>query len=81
MTQKLETWLFIVALGHIAIGIALPFVAFSSGFDFYADKIRESFWGGALIPPEAEAFQRWISGTLRSHCRKLGSSNGLPCSC
>lgn len=60
MKRRLETWLFIVALGHIVLGVALPFWAFSSGFDFYAEKIRESFWGGALIPPEAEAFQRWI---------------------
>jgi hypothetical protein len=60
MMRRLEKWLFIVALGHIAVGVALPFVAFSSSFDFYAERIRESFWGGALIPPEAEAFQRWI---------------------
>ena len=60
VTRKLEIWLFIVALGHIAAGVALPFVAFSSGFDLYAERIRESFWGGALMPPEAEAFQRWI---------------------
>lgn len=60
MKKKLETWLFIVALGHIAVGVALPFVAFSGGFDLYAEKISESFWAGSLIPPEAEAFQRWI---------------------
>lgn len=60
MKRKLETWLFIVALGHIVAGLALPFVAFSSGFDLYAERIRESFWGGAIIPPEADAFQRWI---------------------
>ena len=58
--RRLETWLFIVALGHIVFGVALPFLAFSSGFDFYSEKIRASFWSGALIPPEAEAFQRWI---------------------
>ncbi|WP_051304476.1 hypothetical protein [Chitinilyticum litopenaei] len=60
VTKKLEKWLLMVALGHIAVGVALPFVAFSSGFDFYAEKLRMSFWSGALIPPEAEAFQRWI---------------------
>jgi hypothetical protein len=58
--RNLETWLFIVALGHIVAGAALPLVAFSRGFDLYAERIRESFWGGALVPPEAEAFQRWI---------------------
>jgi hypothetical protein len=58
--RNFETWPFIVAFGHIVAGVALPFVAFSSGFDFYAERIRESFWCGALVPPEAEAFQRWI---------------------
>jgi hypothetical protein len=57
---NLAIWLLIVALGHVVVGAALPFVAFSSGFDFYAEKIRASFWGGAVPPPEAEAFQRWI---------------------
>lgn len=58
--KNLETWLFVVALAHILIGLSLPFIAFSSGFDFYAEKIRETFWSDALIPPEADAFQRWI---------------------
>lgn len=58
--KKLEVWLLIVAFGHIVAGTALPFIAFSSLFDIYAATIRESFWGGAPIPPEAEEFQRWI---------------------
>lgn len=58
--KKLEIWLFIVAVSHIFAGIALPLVAFFSGFEIYSEKIRDAFWGGALVPPEAEAFQRWI---------------------
>jgi hypothetical protein len=60
VAKKLELWLSIIALGHMMAGIALPFIAFSSIFDIYAAAIRESFFGGAPIPPETEAFQRWI---------------------
>ena len=60
-TKKiLQTWLFAVAIGHILAGFALPFIAYSSAFDYYADHIREIFWAGQFVPAEAEMFQRWI---------------------
>jgi hypothetical protein len=60
MIEHLKKWLLLVAIGHVAFGVALPFVAFSGNFDFYAAKIRYSFWNGTPVPAEAEAFERWI---------------------
>jgi hypothetical protein len=60
MIKHLKKWLLLVAIGHVAAGVALPFVALSGNFDFYAEKIRYSFWNGIPVPPEAEAFERWI---------------------
>ncbi|HQS57533.1 MAG: hypothetical protein B7Y56_09330 [Gallionellales bacterium 35-53-114] len=60
LSKNLERWLYIVAIGHILLGFALPVLAFSSGFDFYAGQLRDTFWGAATVPAEALAFQRWI---------------------
>lgn len=56
----LQTWLYMVALGHILVGLALPFVAYSSYFDAYAALLRETFWGALPVSDESLAFQRWI---------------------
>ena len=60
MRKILEHWLYLVAIGHILAGLALPLLAYSSAFDFYAELIRGAFWPGTQVPPEADSFQRWI---------------------
>lgn len=60
MKRILERWLLVVAAGHVVGGLALPLIAYTSGFDFYLAQLSATFWGGAAAPAEAEAFQRWI---------------------
>jgi len=58
--RLLENWLLGVAAAHVILGLAVPFIAYSGAFDFYAAQLATTFWNGAAVPPEAQAFQRWI---------------------
>jgi hypothetical protein len=60
MNKILETWLLFVAVAHVVAGLAVPFIAYSGAFDFYAMQLAAAFWGGGPVPLEAENFQRWI---------------------
>jgi hypothetical protein len=60
MKRILESWLLMVAVGHVALGLLMPFIAYSAAFDFYAAQLAAMFWEGGPVPPQAESFQRWI---------------------
>jgi hypothetical protein len=60
MKRLLENWLLGVAAGHVVLGLLMPFIAYSSVFDFYAAQLAVTFWDGGPVPPQAESFQRWI---------------------
>jgi hypothetical protein len=60
MKRKLESWLTFVAIAHVVLGLAVPFIAYSGAFDAYAAQVAAAFWGGGAVPPEAQAYQRWM---------------------
>ncbi len=60
LNRILTYWLYAIAWGHILLGIALPFIAYSSSFDFYAGLLQTTFWSGMPAPEQALQFQRWI---------------------
>lgn len=53
-------WLLLAAYGHILAGIAIPFIAYSNGFDYYSGLLQQTFWPHAAVPAETLDFQRWI---------------------
>jgi hypothetical protein len=60
MNRLLQTWLLAIAWLHLAIGLAIPFIAHSGLFDPYSALLQQAFWPGQTVPPETLAFQRWI---------------------
>jgi hypothetical protein len=60
MTRFLQKWLLVLAWLHLAIGLAIPFIAYSALFDSYSARLQQAFWPGLTVPPETLAFQRWI---------------------
>lgn len=60
MQEKLIAWLKLVALGHILLGLAVPLLAFSSGFDFYAEQIQRAFWPNTGMPEQVLDYARWM---------------------
>lgn len=60
MTRFLQNWLLALAWLHLAIGLAIPFIAHSALFDHYSALLQTAFWPGQSVPAEALSFQRWI---------------------
>jgi hypothetical protein len=60
MLPFLQTWLLALAWLHLAVGIALPFVAYSGAFGYYSGLLQQIFWPSAAVPAETVEFQRWI---------------------
>jgi len=60
MNRFLQTWLLAIAWLHLAIGVAIPFIAHSGLYDHYSALLQHAFWPGQIVPPETLAFQRWI---------------------
>jgi len=58
--KSLGRWMLLVALGHIAVGIAIPVFAYSTAFDLYGGLLKEAFWLVHEVPPETKEFQRWM---------------------
>lgn len=56
----LEKWLLLVAWGHVVAGIAIPLIAYSTGFDYYSALLHRAFWPGEAVPAQTVEFQRWI---------------------
>jgi predicted DCC family thiol-disulfide oxidoreductase YuxK len=57
---RLETWLLLVAWGHIFIGLAIPLLAYSGAFAYYSGLLHQAFWPGLAMTGETVQFQRWI---------------------
>lgn len=60
MTRLLQNWLLALAWLHLAIGLAIPFIAYSALFDYYSALLQAAFWPGQSVPAETLSFQRWI---------------------
>ena len=60
MTRFLQNWLLALAWLHLAIGLAIPFIAHSALFDYYSELLQTAFWPGQSVPTETLSFQRWI---------------------
>jgi hypothetical protein len=59
-----KRWLFIVGLIVTAFGILLAFFSGTMLFESFNSRIDHVFWGGAAVPQNVVAFQRWINGVL-----------------
>ncbi len=60
MTRFLQNWLLLLAWLHLAIGLAVPVIAYSALFGHYSALLQAAFWPGQALSPETLAFQRWI---------------------
>lgn len=54
----LVRWMYGVGIAHLAVGLALPWIADAALFDAYHRGIESSFWG-AQAGPAARAQQVW----------------------
>ncbi len=87
-SRILQRWLMLLALGHVAAGIAIPFAAYTPAFDHYSGLLHEAFWPAQLVPQATVEFQRWIIalfgptiasiGVVMAYLVRAGSRTGEP---
>lgn len=59
LTRKwLVHWLYAAAVGHLLVGVLLPWIADAAFLDGYHRSISACFWGGEA-PASAKAQQAW----------------------
>ncbi len=68
----MEKWLLLIAYGHIAAGIAIPVVAYSSVFDYYSGLLQAAFWPAQPVPMAAIEFQRWFAALFGPTIASVG---------
>jgi hypothetical protein len=68
----LEKWLLLLAYGHIAAGIAIPVVAYSSVFDYYSCLLQAAFWPAQPVPMATIEFQRWFAALFGPTIASVG---------
>ncbi len=56
--QWVIRWMYATVIGHLAVGMALPWMMDAALFEPYHRSIEAAFWG-ALAPPAARAQQVW----------------------
>lgn len=58
--SRLRTWLVLVGLVHVAIGIAMPLLIASSLGDDYLAQLWQAFYAGAMPDAPTQALVRWL---------------------
>ena len=68
----MEKWLLLLSYGHIAAGIAIPVVAYSSAFDYYSGLLQTAFWPAQEVPMATVEFQRWFAALFGPTIASVG---------
>lgn len=68
----MEKWLLLLSYGHIVAGIAIPFVAYSSAFDYYSGLLQQAFWPAQAVPQATIEFQRWFAALFGPTIASVG---------
>ncbi len=86
--DMMEKWLLLLAYGHIVAGVAIPFVAYSTAFNYYSALLQQAFWPAQTVPGATVEFQRWIValfgptiasvGVVMVFLVKAGAKNAQP---
>jgi hypothetical protein len=68
----MEKWLLLLSYGHIVAGIVIPFVTYSSAFDYYSGLLQQAFWPGQEVPMATIEFQRWFAALFGPTIASVG---------
>lgn len=72
MTRVLQNWLLLLAWLHLAIGLAIPVIAYSALFGHYSALLQAAFWPGQEVPAATIEFQRWFAALFGPTLASVG---------